>query len=127
MRQGDQGHLEDVIESPSTAENLARYLYEFAKGRLSVVSSTCRIWASCTIVVRVTADPYRVGSESLGEPLDNMLCLCPNHHVLFDHGGVIVNDDLTLAGGKGRIKVDRRHQINEEHLRYRREHYQFDS
>lgn len=26
---------------------------------------------------------------------DNILCLCPNHHVLFDHGGVVVGENLS--------------------------------
>jgi putative restriction endonuclease len=25
---------------------------------------------------------------------DNILCLCPNHHVLFDHGGVGIGEDF---------------------------------
>lgn len=28
----DHRHLDDVLDRPSTAENVARYLYEFAKG-----------------------------------------------------------------------------------------------
>ncbi len=55
---------------------------------------------------------------------DNILCLCANHHVLLDHGGVAVAEDLSLVGEEGRLDVDSRHQISEEHLRYRREHYQ---
>ena len=63
------------------------------------------------------------GPDTLG----NMFCLCPNQHVLFDHGGVIVTLGLLLVGGEGRLTVDQRHRINEDHLRYRQEHYQFDS
>jgi putative restriction endonuclease len=55
---------------------------------------------------------------------DNILCLCPNHHVLFDHGGVVVSGDLSLIGAQGRLTVQPQHRINEEHLRYRQEHYQ---
>jgi putative restriction endonuclease len=54
---------------------------------------------------------------------DNILCLCPNHHVLFDHGGVSIGADLSMIGGRGELTVNRQHRINEEHLRYRREHY----
>jgi putative restriction endonuclease len=53
---------------------------------------------------------------------DNILCLCPNHHVLFDHGGVEIGEDLSLIGVEERLYVHPQHQINEEHLRYRREH-----
>jgi putative restriction endonuclease len=55
---------------------------------------------------------------------DNLICLCPNHHVLFDHGGVGISEDLSLIGAEGRLHLDPQHQISEEHLRYHREHYQ---
>ncbi len=54
---------------------------------------------------------------------DNILCLCPNHHVLFDHGGVTIGEDLALDGAEGRLNVHPRHRISEEYLRYRRDHY----
>jgi putative restriction endonuclease len=54
---------------------------------------------------------------------DNILCLCPNHHVLFDHGGTGITEDLSLIGAEGRLHVHPQHRISEEHLRYRREHY----
>ncbi len=57
---------------------------------------------------------------------DNILCLCPNHHVLFNHGGVAVADDLSLLGEEGCLTVHLEHQINKEYLRYHREHYQDD-
>jgi putative restriction endonuclease len=31
---------------------------------------------------------------------DNILCLYPNHHVLFDHSGVGIGEDLSLIGGR---------------------------
>jgi predicted restriction endonuclease len=46
-----------------------------------------------------------------------------NHHVLFDHGGVGFGEDLSLIGAEGRLTVQPRHHISQEHLRYRREHY----
>jgi len=57
---------------------------------------------------------------------DNILCLCPNHHVLFDHGGVGIGEDLSLIGVEERLTVHPQHPINEDHLRYRREHYEVD-
>jgi 6-pyruvoyltetrahydropterin/6-carboxytetrahydropterin synthase len=46
----DHRHLDDVIDGPSTAENLARYLYDIAKGMwpeiVAVrVSETPKTWA----------------------------------------------------------------------------------
>jgi len=57
---------------------------------------------------------------------DNLLCLCPNHHVLFTLGGVAIADDFTLLGQDGHLLVDFRHHINKHHLRYHREHYRVD-
>ena len=58
------------------------------------------------------------------DTLDNTLCLCPNHHVLFDHSGITIDEDLSLVGVEGRLAVHPRHSINDNYLRYRREHYQ---
>jgi putative restriction endonuclease len=77
------------------------------------------------------AGPYAEAAHirPLGAPHDgpdvlgNILCLCPNHHVLFDHGGVAVGADLALIGAEGRLTVHPKHQIGAEYLRYRREHY----
>ena len=57
------------------------------------------------------------------DTLDNILCMCPNHHVLFDHGGVGIGEDLSLIGAEARLQVHPRHRINEDYLRYRRERY----
>jgi putative restriction endonuclease len=57
------------------------------------------------------------------DTLDNKLCLCPNYHVLFDHGGVGIGEDLSLIGDEDRLTVQPRHRISQEHLRYRLEHY----
>jgi putative restriction endonuclease len=54
---------------------------------------------------------------------DNILCLCPNHHVLFDHGGVGIGEDLSLIGAEAQLQVHPRHRISDEHLQHRREHY----
>ena len=45
---------------------------------------------------------------------NNILCLCPNHHVLFDHGGIVIDKDLSLVGAEGTLKVSPRHSLNEE-------------
>jgi putative restriction endonuclease len=54
---------------------------------------------------------------------DNILCLCPNHHVLFDNGAVSVADDLSLIGAESRLTVHRDHHINRYYLAYHREHF----
>jgi putative restriction endonuclease len=86
----------------------------------------------CGIRLEGLAGPYAEAAHirPLGAPhngpdsSDNIICLCPNHHVLFDHGGVGVGEDLSLLGEEGHLTVHPEHQINEEHLRYHKEHYQ---
>ena len=85
----------------------------------------------CGTRLECLAGPYAEAAHirPLGAPHrgpdtpDNILCLCPNHHVLFDHGGVEIGEDLSLIGVTGRLRVHPRHRINDEHLRYRRDHY----
>ena len=88
----------------------------------------------CGTRLKSPAGPYAEAAHirPLGAPHDgpdtpdNVLCLCPNHHVLFDHGGIGIAEDLTLMGEEGRLRVHPRHRISAEHLRYRREHYRSD-
>ena len=50
----------------------------------------------------------------------NLLCLCPNHHVLFDYGRFLINDDLSLIGLVGSLRTARGHRPATAHLAYRR-------
>jgi putative restriction endonuclease len=86
----------------------------------------------CGVRIEGLAGPYAEAAHiirPLGAPHngpdkpDNILCLCPNHHVLFDHGGITIDEDLSLVGADGRLEVSPQHRIDEKHLRYRREHY----
>lgn len=85
----------------------------------------------CGIRLESSAGPYAEAAHirPLGSPhdgpdvLDNLLCLCPNHHVLFDYGGFTIDDDFTLKGIDGQLTVKAEHQISRTHLRYHRAHY----
>ena len=85
----------------------------------------------CGVRLESVAGPYAEAAHirPLGRPhngpdtTDNILCLCPNHHVLFDLGSVVVRDDYALLGMEGTLLVHSRHQISQEHLRYHRDHY----
>lgn len=45
---------------------------------------------------------------------ENVICLCPNHHVLLDYGGV----KLDLA----KFETSQKHTISEEYLKYHNDH-----
>jgi putative restriction endonuclease len=52
---------------------------------------------------------------------ENILCLCPNDHVLFDRVAISINDDLTIFPTGTFLKVSPRHKINLDYVRYHRE------
>ena len=52
----------------------------------------------------------------------NVLCLCPNHHVLFDLGSFAVAADFTLMGLSGHLHQKPQHQLEAEFLAYQRQH-----
>jgi putative restriction endonuclease len=54
--------------------------------------------------------------------LSNVLCLCPNHHALFDFGSFGVADDYTLLGLAGQLRRLPAHQPNLGQLAYHRHH-----
>jgi putative restriction endonuclease len=62
------------------------------------------------------------------DKVDNALCLCPNHHKLFDLGAITISEDLKVvsmntAAVVGRLHVTEDHQINPDHLSYHRKHH----
>lgn len=85
----------------------------------------------CGLAIETSAGLYAEAAhiQPLGRPHDgpdiaaNIICLCPNHHVLFDHGGFSITDDLELVGLGGLLRVVPNHLIGVEFLRYHREHY----
>lgn len=89
----------------------------------------------CRVRLKGSAGPYAeaVHIRPLEIPhngpdaTENMLCLCPNCHILLSIGGIGIADDFMLLGRPGTLYVDFRHRINPEHLRYRRQYYPVDS
>jgi putative restriction endonuclease len=85
----------------------------------------------CSVRLEGIAGPYAEAAHirPLGEPHhgpdtpDNLLCLCPNHHVLFDYGGFAIADDFSLMGIDGRLSIKPEHRISLEYISYHREHY----
>jgi putative restriction endonuclease len=84
----------------------------------------------CGIRLECPAGPYSEAAHirPLGAPhdgpdtKDNILCLCPNHHVLFDNGAVSIADDLSLIGEESHLTLHRNHRLNRHYLAYHREH-----
>jgi putative restriction endonuclease len=64
---------------------------------------TCQV---CGTQLMCVGGPYAEGAHirPLGKPHngpdvpENLLCLCANHHVLFDHGGFMIDEDYLVQG-----------------------------
>lgn len=64
---------------------------------------TCQV---CGTQLMCVGGRYAEGAHirPLGEPhngpdvLENLLCLCANHHVLFDHGGFVIDESFLVQG-----------------------------
>ena len=82
----------------------------------------------CGTAILLKNGPYAEGAHirPLGSPhngpdvMGNVLCLCPNHHVMLDGGSLSINDDFTLNGIDGKLEVHPDHGIDVAHLRYQR-------
>jgi len=92
---------------------------------------TCQI---CGTRIAIAAGAYSEGAHirPLGRPHDgpdveaNVLCLCPNDHVRFEFGALVIEDNLdildTMAGQKvGTLRTVAGHTMDATHLKYHRE------
>jgi predicted restriction endonuclease len=57
-----------------------------------------------------------------------VLCLCPNHHLLFDFGTLSVSDDLIVTdhsseSSLGHLREASGHLIERDYLAYHRNHH----
>ena len=83
----------------------------------------------CGTALKTKSGYYAEGAhiKPLGKPhngddsLSNILCLCPNHHVMLDKGSLSINDDFDLIGHvSGKLTVDPNHKINKQNFAYHR-------
>ena len=64
----------------------------------------------------------------LGKPhngkdlLNNLLCLCPNHHVMFDKGYFGISEDNSLMGIDGRLTMLKQHEVDSANIQYHNEY-----
>lgn len=85
---------------------------------------SCQI---CGFRLETPAGPYAEGCHirPLGTPhngpdtTDNVLCLCPNCHVLFDTFGVTIDESFWVMPMHRRLNVRPEHSIDQQHIRYR--------
>ena len=109
--------VQRIVRDTKQAKELKKH-YDFA----------CQV---CGMQINTAAGPYAEAAHirPLGAPhngpdiAENIICLCPNHHVMFDLGIFAINDDLSLIGIDGSLIVSPKHALNIDHIRYHRMHY----
>jgi putative restriction endonuclease len=85
----------------------------------------------CGIRLTTPAGPYAEGAhiKPLGIPHNgpddeaNILCLCPNHHLLLDTGAITFTDGFQVLGLPGKLKLRIKHNLGREYVQYHREHF----
>ncbi|CAM5470245.1 hypothetical protein KAURM247S_03798 [Kitasatospora aureofaciens] len=123
-------------EKPTRMESMVQRIVRSTKVANFVKQThdfTCQV---CGIRLQTPTGAYAEAAHirGLGEPhggpdvTSNVLCLCPNHHALFDFGMLTIRDDLMVidhAAGSpiGKLREATDHQVDREHLAYHREHY----
>jgi putative restriction endonuclease len=104
-------------------------LTEVSRAVKAIHKSTCQV---CGLRLGVPGGSVIEGGHirALGSPHkgpdtpDNVLCLCPNHHALFDQGGITLSDDLRIRDFEGKdlgaLRTSPKHVISIDHVRYHR-------
>ncbi len=85
---------------------------------------TCQV---CSVRLLTPAGPYAEGCHvrPLGKPhngpdtTNNVLCLCPNCHVLFDTHAITIDENLNVMPSKKPLVLWIGHSIHPDHVKYR--------
>ena len=102
---------------------------KIANGIKKLYSNKCQI---CGMQMKTAVSEYSEAAhiKGLGKPhygpdsTDNILCLCPNHHVMLDLGMISFNDDFDVVGFEsGKLFIHPDHKLNIDYLKYHREHH----
>ncbi|PNG22726.1 HNH endonuclease [Streptomyces cahuitamycinicus] len=133
---GPSAHTPKGDETPSRAEQTTQRIVRstaVADYVKRVHDYSCQV---CGIRLATPAGAYAEAAHirALGRPHDgpdipaNVLCLCPNHHVLFDFGMLTISEDLTVADHSSgaspcRLREIPEHRIDRQYLAYHRAHH----
>jgi putative restriction endonuclease len=116
-----EGTVLRIIRNTKTANDIKR-LYDHQ----------CQV---CGVVINTKSGGYAEGAhiKPLGRPhdgddnSDNLLCLCPNHHVMFDKGCFSIQNDLSLIGDiTGILNISPKHKLETSNLAYHRKSHGYD-
>jgi len=90
----------------------------------------------CGDRLEIVGGAYAEGAHirPLGRPHDgpdvatNVLCLCPNDHVRFEFGGIVITQDLTIVDRRldqpiGKLRTVKDHRIDAGQLAYHQQYF----
>ncbi len=125
------GHSQDPQgnkKPPRATSTVSRVIRNSAIGNRvkEIYDHTCQV---CGIRLETPGGPYAEACHirPLGKPhngpdtLDNVLCLCPTHHVLMDYYAIRFADDFTVIGTGKALKIDSDHSLEIAHIQYHRD------
>ncbi|MEI5671844.1 MULTISPECIES: YDG/SRA domain-containing protein [unclassified Nocardioides] len=132
----------EVPEGKETPGTTASMVYgkqrdtKVSKAVKALYDNRCQI---CHIRIELANGPYSEGAHirPIGEPhngadkVSNMLCLCPNHHVMFDRGGLYIASNFFVYERDGSPVgplnvVVSKHFLSADDLSYHRKHHGFE-
>ncbi len=92
-------------------------------------NDTCQI---CGIQIKGAVSTYSEAAhiKSLGKPhngpdtKENIICLCPNHHKMFDLGIISIDENFNVLGLEDhKLTVSSKHNIDLDFIKYHNEHH----
>ena len=101
----------------------------------AMYANACQV---CGSKVATRAADYSEGAHirPLGKPhhgpdtMENILCLCPNHHAQFDKGGMYLDDELHAHGADGvkigPLALHADHEVDVNNVAYHRSHHGYE-
>lgn len=139
LRPADQGAgTEDLPPAPQggvapgrTTTTISRIIRDTSKSNWvkKAHDYRCQI---CGLRIEGRAGPYAegahiqpLGAEHRGkDDVANILCLCPNHHVLLDLGAIAIGQGMEILGTgvSASLRTDAAHVIDSDCIRYHRQH-----
>jgi len=110
--------VQQVKETVAAAIRQPLHTARRRKELSEMYDNKCQVCGFDGVVEVAHIMPFNSGGTS---GLSNLILLCPNHHQLFDRGSFSVDNDFSLIGTDGYLKVHPQHRINPENFKYHRE------
>lgn len=117
----------DELEAPRKTALSTRIIRNTAIGNLvkQMYRNRCQI---CDLGLETPSGIYSecCHIKPLGRPhngpdiLENVICLCPNHHVLFDAHAIHISDDFKIVETGKSLILNPDHRLNLDYIRYHR-------